>query len=156
MRVYLVRRISRAGDWRSEAKVHAVRLDRPPYGEDVVHDACAHILAQKRKFARWLDSGSEEAMANCLLILVARVIHMLNHQMEKQGEAFEQEGGFREKLAGIRVAARARQEAAPVCPCCGKAMTRRKAQSGKNAGREFWGCTGYPDCKGVREIGAEG
>ncbi|MDX9980508.1 MAG: four helix bundle suffix domain-containing protein [Lentisphaeria bacterium] len=154
--MYLVRRISRAGDWRGEAKVHAVRLDRPAYGEDVVHDACAHILAQKRKFARWLDSGSEEAMANCLLILVARVIHMLNHQMEKQGEAFEQEGGFREKLASIRVEARARQEAAPVCPCCGKAMTRRKAQSGKNAGREFWGCTGYPDCKGVREIGAEG
>jgi len=34
-------------------------------------------------------------------------------------------------------------------------MARRKAQSGKNAGREFWGCTGYPDCKGVREIGAK-
>ena len=25
-------------------------------------------------------------------------------------------------------------------------------RSGKNAGREFWGCTGYPDCKGVRQV----
>ena len=40
----------------------------------------------------------------------------------------------------------------PICPDCGKPMARRRAKSGKNAGREFWGCTGYPDCKGVREI----
>jgi ssDNA-binding Zn-finger/Zn-ribbon topoisomerase 1 len=31
-------------------------------------------------------------------------------------------------------------------------MTKRKASTGKNAGKEFWGCTGYPDCKGVREV----
>jgi len=24
---------------------------------------------------------------------------------------------------------------------------------GKNAGQDFWGCTGYPECKGVREMG---
>jgi four helix bundle suffix protein len=90
--------------------------------------------------------------ANCLLILIARVINMLNHQMETQGERFEQEGGFREKLTSIRVEARAKQEAAPMCPDCGKAMTRRKARTGKNAGQGFWGCTGYPECKGVREM----
>ena len=133
-------------------EVYAIQLDRPEYDEDVVHDACVHMLAQRNKFAKWLESGNDEAMANCLLILIARVINMLNHQMEKQGETFEQEGGFREKLTSIRVEARAIREAAPVCPECGKPMTRRKARSGKNAGREFWGCTGYPECKGVREI----
>jgi four helix bundle suffix protein len=132
--------------------VYAIRLDKPAYGEDVAHDACAHILAQKRRFAKWLESGDDETMANCLLILIARVINMLNHQMETQGERFEQEGGFREKLTSIRVEARAKQEAAPVCPNCGKAMVRRKARTGKNAGQGFWGCTGYPECKGVREM----
>jgi four helix bundle protein len=44
----------------------------------------------------------------------------------------------------------------PVCPDCGKPMARRKAKSGKNAGREFWGCTGYPECKGVREVEGSG
>ncbi|MDZ4199553.1 MAG: four helix bundle suffix domain-containing protein [Kiritimatiellia bacterium] len=131
--------------------VYAVRLDKPDYGMDVVHDACRHILAQKRKFAKWLDSGDDVAMANVLLILTARVINMLNHQMETQGDAFREEGGFREKLTGIRQEARATKEGGPECPQCGKPMLHRKARSGKNAGREFWGCSGYPDCKGVRE-----
>ena len=135
--------------------VYAVRLDKAAYDEDVVHDACAHILTQKRKFAVWLESESDETMANTLLILIARVINMLNHQMEKQGETFKEEGGFREKLTGLRVEARAKQEAAPVCPDCGKAMTRRTAKSGKNAGKGFWGCTGYPECTGVRELEGE-
>ena len=134
-------------------EVYAVRLDKPAYGEDVVHDACVHVLAQKRTFAKWLESGSDEAMANCLLILIARVINMLNHQLERQGETFEQEGGFREKLTSMRIEARAKQEDAPACPECGKPMTRRRARTGKNAGKDFWGCTGYPECKGLREMG---
>lgn len=133
-------------------EIYAIRLDKPEYGEDMVHDACAHILSQKKKFAKWLESGNDEAMANCLLILIARVINMLNHQMEAQGETFEKEGGFREKLSSMRVEARAKQESAPTCLECGKPMKRRQARSGKNAGKEFWGCTGYPECKGVREI----
>ena len=62
-------------------EVYAVRLDKAEYGEDVVHDACAHILTQKKKFAKWLEHGNDEAMANALLILIARVINMLNHQL---------------------------------------------------------------------------
>lgn len=142
--------------WRkdtAEARaVYAVRLDRASYGQDVVHDSCARILAEKRKFARWLDSSDDEAMANCLLILIARVINMLNRQMEAQGETFEKEGGFREKLTRVRVEARAKQEGAPDCPDCGQPMTRRRARSGPNAGKHFWGCTGYPECKGLREM----
>ena len=133
-------------------EVYAIRLDQPSYGEDVVHDACARILTQKKKFAKWLESGDDEEMANCLLILIARVINMLNHQLEGQGETFEQEGGFREKLTRVRVEARAKQEDAPLCPDCGEPMTRRQAKSGRNAGKSFWGCTGYPACRGVREM----
>ncbi|MDD8046600.1 MAG: four helix bundle suffix domain-containing protein [Verrucomicrobiota bacterium] len=135
--------------------IYAVRLDKAEYGGDMVHEACLHILDQQRKFGVWLESESDETMANALLILIARVINMLNHQMEKQGEVFKQEGGFREKLTGIRVEARAKQDGAPVCSDCGKPMARRVARSGKNAGQAFWGCTGYPDCKGVREIEEE-
>ncbi|MBM4039229.1 MAG: hypothetical protein FJ290_12015 [Planctomycetes bacterium] len=43
--------------------------------------------------------------------------------------------------------------AAPACPQCGKPMTRRTARSGRNAGKEFWSCTGYPECKGARDMG---
>lgn len=40
---------------------------------------------------------------------------------------------------------------APNCPKCGKLMVMRKAQTGPNAGHSFWGCSGYPSCKGYRE-----
>ena len=40
----------------------------------------------------------------------------------------------------------------PACPLCGKPMVLRTAQKGKNAGKQFWGCSGYPDCKGLVDI----
>ena len=39
---------------------------------------------------------------------------------------------------------------APSCPNCGKPMRQRTARTGPHAGELFWGCTGYPECKGVR------
>jgi predicted RNA-binding Zn-ribbon protein involved in translation (DUF1610 family) len=36
------------------------------------------------------------------------------------------------------------------CPQCGSAMVKRTAKKGINAGESFWGCTGYPKCKGTR------
>ncbi len=40
----------------------------------------------------------------------------------------------------------------PTCPLCSKPMVRREAKRGANAVKEFWGCTGYPDCRGTRPI----
>ena len=37
----------------------------------------------------------------------------------------------------------------PVCPRCSSPMVRRIAKSGENAGKEFWGCTKFPACRGV-------
>ena len=42
---------------------------------------------------------------------------------------------------------------APFCPICTKAMVRRTAKRGANAGSEFWGCSAYPSCKGTRPVG---
>jgi len=139
-------------DSEESQRIYSMRLDKPVYGKDVLRDSCAHILAQKAKFARWLDSDDHEVVANCLLILLSRTINMLGHQLQAQGKKFAEQGGFREKLTEARVAERARQEDAPACPQCGKPMHKRKARTGSKAGQEFWGCTGYPDCKGVREV----
>ena len=40
----------------------------------------------------------------------------------------------------------------PLCPKCGKPMLRRKQKNGQMPGREFWGCSNYPDCNGVLPI----
>jgi restriction system protein len=40
----------------------------------------------------------------------------------------------------------------PNCPKCGAEMKKRVARQGSNAGNEFWGCSGYPACKGILPI----
>jgi four helix bundle suffix protein len=136
-----------------EAKeVFAVWLDKPDYQNDWVYESCVHLLKQQSKFDRWLLSDDSITVANCLIILIRRTIKMLAGQLQTQVNVFEQTGGFREKLTEIRVEARAKQQNAPTCPTCGKPMTLRKATTGRNAGKEFWGCTGYPECKGVKNV----
>lgn len=40
----------------------------------------------------------------------------------------------------------------PACPTCNGPMVRRTASKGANAGKQFWGCSGYPRCRGIRNI----
>ena len=37
----------------------------------------------------------------------------------------------------------------PVCPRCGSPMVLRTASKGANAGNRFWGCSNYPNCRGI-------
>ncbi len=37
----------------------------------------------------------------------------------------------------------------PICPKCHTAMVRRKAARGANAGKCFWSCTNYPQCREI-------
>jgi len=40
-------------------------------------------------------------------------------------------------------------EIEPLCPICSQKMILRTAKKGKNAGNTFWGCSQYPNCRGV-------
>ncbi len=42
--------------------------------------------------------------------------------------------------------------ASPQCPQCSSAMVRRTVKSGPRAGQEFWGCTNFPRCRGIRDV----
>jgi restriction system protein len=37
------------------------------------------------------------------------------------------------------------------CPVCDAPMVKRVAKRGPNAGNEFWGCSKFPECRGVRQ-----
>jgi hypothetical protein len=41
---------------------------------------------------------------------------------------------------------------APRCPSCNGLMVKRTARRGASVGSEFWGCFGYPRCRGTRAI----
>ena len=93
--------------------------------------------------------------ANAALVLIGVACALLDRQIASLASAFEEEGGFTERLHRVRserltakrIEARDKQQAAgtPECPQCGKPMRRRKSAKG-----EFWGCAAFPDCKGTR------
>ena len=39
-----------------------------------------------------------------------------------------------------------------ICPYCGKKLVLRTAKKGDNAGRQFYGCSGYPMCRYIKNI----
>ena len=132
-----------------------LRLDTPQYSNSYLHDAAIHILAQKNKFDRWLENPDPAIVANAMLVLLLKENRMLQAQLRNQHETFKQTGGFTENMTADRLEARkaqAKSDNAPHCPDCGKPMLRRMQKRGQMQGREFWGCSDYPNCRGVRPI----
>ena len=130
-----------------EAKaVNAVSLDPAPFSDDMVHESARHALEQRKKYARWLDADDAAVVANAMLIIIGRALNMLKSQVEAQGKAFEETGGFSERLTAKRIEAREKDKTpSPECPLCGKPMRQRKSAKGA-----FWGCSAFPECKGTR------
>jgi four helix bundle suffix protein len=128
--------------------VNAVSLDRPSFKDDMVRESARHALQQRKKYASWLDADNLVIVANAMLIIIGRAMKMLKRQIETQGSTFEQTGGFQERLTAKRIEARDKERPpSPDCPLCGKPMRRRTSARGP-----FWGCSAYPDCKGIRPI----
>ena len=48
------------------------------------------------------------------------------------------------------------EERSPKCPKCGREMVLRVAEKGDNMGLHFWGCPGYPVCKGAVDLVGSG
>jgi hypothetical protein len=90
----------------------------------------------------------------------------LDQQIAGLERSFVNEGGYSEQLAAARVhkrsgghrtdrpdlTDRSNDKSLPLCPLCGKPMVLRTAKLGKNAGSQFLGCSGYPECKNTSPI----
>jgi len=125
--------------------VNAVSLDEAAFSDDLVHESAKYALEQRKKYAQWLDTDDVVVFANAMLIIIGRALNMLKSQIKSQGKAFEETGGFNERLMAKRIESREKsREPSPECPQCGKPMRRRKSAKG-----EFWGCSDFPDCKGT-------
>ena len=138
--------------WR---QIHDIRLTRPEYSHNLMHDVGAHILSQKKLFDPWLQSNDRIVAANAMLIICGRIGKMIKRQLEQNLEEFSQTGGFTENLTTLRIETlkdNARKEGSPLCPKCGKPMLKRTAKKGQNAGSQFWSCSDYPNCRGTRPI----
>jgi len=110
-------------------------------------------------YARWLDHTDPSQRANCLICLIHQANYLLDRLLARLEQDIIKGGGFREQLTAARLAERDRQQGRPViskeespkCPTCEKPMRLRTARQGANLGSQFWGCSGYPECKGTRK-----
>lgn len=106
--------------------------------------------------SEFVERAAPELAANAMLCAVNQAAYLLKRQLENQGETFVEKGGFTEKLYGARKRTKSDwsdgTDTPPACPRCGKPMKLRTVRSGAKAGRQFWGCTGYPECEGTKPI----
>ena len=117
-------------------------------------------MAHYHAYARWLEHADSGVVANALLCLIHQTNYLLDQQISALERDFVQAGGYSEQLAAARIAERQKQvprttaptPAAPACALCGRPMALRTARKGTRAGSQFWGCSGYPECKGTRPI----
>lgn len=118
-------------------------------------------------YAPWLEHENPSARANALICLINQANCLLDQQIAALERQFVEGGGYSEQLAAARLVERSRKKKTdqsnrpdqfdptdhiPSCPQCGKPMVLRTAKTGKNAGNQFWGCSDYPECKGVSKL----
>jgi four helix bundle suffix protein len=96
-------------------------------------------------------------VANALICLIHQANYLLDRQIAGLERQFIEEGGYSERLAAARLENRRNQDRTDPsdptdrsdqsCPACGMLMVLRTARKGPNAGSQFRGCSGYPECK---------
>jgi restriction system protein len=117
-------------------------------------------------YAHWLENADPAVRANAIICLIHQANFLLDQQIAALERRFVEAGGYSEQLAAARLAYRGKKKPdrtdrtdqtdltdhIPPCPVCGKPTVLRTAKSGKNAGSQFWGCSDYPNCKGVVKL----
>lgn len=114
--------------------------------------------SNRKAYAAWLEKQDPAVVANTLICLIHQADYLLDQQIAGLERRFVVGGGYSEQLAAARIAERQRQQrfpptpeaSSPACPVCGKPMARRTERKGARTGTSFWGCTGYPKCRGTR------
>ena len=129
------------------------------------------LTDHRKSYARWLDHPDPAVIANALICLIHQANYLLDRQIHGLERQFVEGGGYSERLAAARLEKRRTQQdgsdrtdpsdrtdrtvapvSAPTCAVCGKAMVLRTARKGPKAGSQFWGCSGYPECRATLPV----
>ncbi|MDY0145168.1 MAG: four helix bundle suffix domain-containing protein [Kiritimatiellia bacterium] len=150
--------------------VRALGFPHPTDPPDLSDPSDVGDRARWALYAPWLEHADPAVIANAMICLIHQANYLLDQQIAALERGFIRDGGYSEKLAVARIAERQRSHRhpsdptdrtdpsdlatahAPNCQRCGKPMALRTAHKGPNAGAQFWGCSGYPDCKATQPL----
>lgn len=146
--------------WRTDDPRYAVVRDfqlkeAPAFDQNYLAETSTYLLAEYTRFASLLNMNDSIHSACVIVVLCERVKQLLTAQISKRLGDFKAEGGFTENMTQERLACikdMASKEGAPSCPKCGQPMQLRTIKKGTHQGEQFWGCTDYPKCDGVRRL----
>jgi Topoisomerase DNA binding C4 zinc finger len=82
-------------------------------------------------------------------LLLRELLHWIERKAMGAGGSRRAKRDAPQSTVGSSVNASA---AAPRCPSCDGLMVKRTARRGANVGSDFWGCFGFPRCRGTRSI----
>jgi ssDNA-binding Zn-finger/Zn-ribbon topoisomerase 1 len=152
------------------AILYAIELDDSSHGseksqkrDDFLNDVCKNVGLPLVRIKASNAYSVVDIQKKIDELLSTRDVNIYNTETEKDFNSKERgtevaacnsdkkssvvkKGGSATLLKAVQVVA------APECPKCGAVMIRRQAKSGNNAGQEFWGCSTFPKCRGVKKI----
>ncbi len=115
-------------------------------------------------YSPWLIHADPAVRVNAII----NIIHQSNYLIERQLENFEWQLSSPSIHAAVVPVGNTNTSTSqfyspahesspsirtsPTCPSCGGSMRLRVAKQGQNPGKQFWGCIGYPNCRGVAEV----
>jgi four helix bundle suffix protein len=133
--------------------------------QHIHHEDWADPQIHWKVYSQWLEHPEPAIVANALICLINQANYLLDKQISALERDFVQQGGYSEQLSSARLAERKKQcltnqsdqadpsiKAVMMCPSCKKPMILRTARKGPNSGSQFWGCTGYPECKATVNV----
>lgn len=93
-------------------------------------------------YARYIKSKNTPVLTESQVKEVTR-----NIEQGKLSRAFKTN---REHARHVKnIVASKEKKTLPTCPKCGDLMILREAKKGQNTGKRFWGCTKFPECRGI-------
>ncbi|MGV8848642.1 MAG: restriction endonuclease, partial [Propionibacteriaceae bacterium] len=123
--------------WRAQSV--GVPMVRELYGAMAAHGATGGFVVTSGRFTR---PAVEFAEGRNLTLIDGPQLHAM---IRSTSGALAQE-------ASVSVPMVAEVPPNPMCPSCARPMAKRTARQGAKAGQSFWGCTGYPSCRGILEL----
>ena len=88
------------------------------------------------------DDALEAAQGKNLMLINGVDLSLMVNALSTSNEAGTLESEIEEEKQEM-------PELEPLCPICSCKMIKRTAKKGKNAGNTFWGCSKFPNCRGV-------